>query len=127
MALSLLDGGASVARRQMRAIDLRNMYDGTPILGPGSEYLKSLCHNICALDSSTRIFPEDDAQHMGCDQAFTKASKWIAECLTGHSKCINSENSEGPMSILPSRVIDVGPSRDQRATRALHCSKPPLG
>lgn len=48
-----------------------------------------------------------NGQHTGSEEGFLQASSWLLTCLTQHPNCISAE---GPLSLLPSRVIDVGPA-----------------
>jgi hypothetical protein len=51
----------------------------------------------------------------GCHPAFQMAAAWMDTCLTGHSNC--NAAWKFPLSSLPTRVIDVGPSDNSRDPR----------
>jgi heterokaryon incompatibility protein (HET) len=52
--------------------------------------------------------------------AFQMAAAWMNECLTGHKRCIGAGNLTPP--VLPTRVIDVGPSDGSQSPR-LHTGR----
>jgi hypothetical protein len=71
---------------------------------------------ICIQDSNrsdlATIFLGHDSrvkndEHTGSDEGFLQASSWLLTCLTQHPNCIDAE---GPLPLLPTRVIDVGPA-----------------
>lgn len=101
----LMENGASLALRETRSIQLRTL-DKTPaIVGSDNEYLKILCLKMEDLRTFIHQTPTSGDDHTGSDRAFLNGSRWLLTCLTQHSDCINSE---GPLPVLPSRVIDVG-------------------
>jgi hypothetical protein len=87
-----------------------------PIVGAGCDYLLTLCRSLASL---TESFPPHSGyrakeswqipmynQHRGSEDTFRINLDQMLTCLTSHADCINAE---GPLPLLPTRVVDVGP------------------
>lgn len=110
-ALQLLETGADFASRVMRG---RQQSKDEPIVGSRNGYLKLLFSNIVQLTKTMegQVLNKSKNNHTGSDRAFFSALSWLTDCLTQHPNCIYAE---GPLPLMPSRVIDVGPADGSRS------------
>jgi hypothetical protein len=107
-ALDHLERSRSVT---LRIIGNVHRSEEQPIIGSQNEYLRTLCLRIIALEQSlgSKAGKSTQIRDTGSDQSFLCAAEWLARCLTQHTDCIEAE---GPLPLLPSRVIDVDGLQD---------------